>query len=314
MKFKGHESFPLRKGWIFKGLKGIKNNIVNESLELIPDEKELSDLFLRSNATDILGVGANMVKSIRYYLKALGLTQEQRIKNKLYAYLTPYGSFIEEYDPYLRNMESIVLLHWLIASNIEYATSFYVLFNNLAISEFNKDDFTLAVNNFTALHDYERQKSSVIDDDFNCLVNCYCSRGDEEDPENNFASPLSKLGLLTRLRNGYYAKASFKITDVNSIFWLALINLMHKNEKEIQIEQVLSKNGSLGKTFNLSRLQVMKIIEELHNANLIKLIRTSSLDVFKNVDESVFFSETEGLRLLQQCYKNVKHGEFKRES
>lgn len=63
MKFRAHESFFIRKGWLYKGLRNIK---------------ELPELFSSKNInpSDVLGIGTNMVRSLRYWLRVTGLTKE----------------------------------------------------------------------------------------------------------------------------------------------------------------------------------------------------------------------------------------------
>ncbi len=51
MRFGGHETFPVREGWLHKGLK----LVVEEPEKLIGE-----------HVADWLGVGRNMAKSIRY--------------------------------------------------------------------------------------------------------------------------------------------------------------------------------------------------------------------------------------------------------
>ena len=58
MLLAAHESFHLRQGWLRKGLRGIE---------------EHPDLFVREDASDLLGVGRNMVSAIRYWLLAARL-------------------------------------------------------------------------------------------------------------------------------------------------------------------------------------------------------------------------------------------------
>ena len=53
MKFRGHETFFIRKGWLYKGM----NNIVRE-----PGVFQGA----AGNPMDVLGIGANMVKALRY--------------------------------------------------------------------------------------------------------------------------------------------------------------------------------------------------------------------------------------------------------
>ena len=53
--FGRHESFALRYSWLTKGFKSLQQN---------------SNVFVDDDATVTLGVGKNMVSSIRYWLRA----------------------------------------------------------------------------------------------------------------------------------------------------------------------------------------------------------------------------------------------------
>ena len=50
MKFRAHDTFFIRKGWLSKGMKAVQ---------------ECPDLFVskKENPMDVLGIGANMVKN-----------------------------------------------------------------------------------------------------------------------------------------------------------------------------------------------------------------------------------------------------------
>ena len=61
MKFRAHETFFIRKGWITKGLKN-----VDIKADVFTDKKV--------SPTDTLGIGTNMCKSLRYWLQVLDLT------------------------------------------------------------------------------------------------------------------------------------------------------------------------------------------------------------------------------------------------
>ena len=63
MKFRAHDTFFIRKGWLNKGMK-----YVNFKPDVFVDKEE--------NPMDVLGIGSNMVKALRYWLQAVGLTQE----------------------------------------------------------------------------------------------------------------------------------------------------------------------------------------------------------------------------------------------
>jgi len=87
MKFRGHETFFIRKGWLYKGM----SNVVQE-----PGVFQGA----AGNPMDVLGIGANMVKALRYWLTATKLTEEPRSGKKRQD-LTEIGQVIFDNDAYL---------------------------------------------------------------------------------------------------------------------------------------------------------------------------------------------------------------------
>lgn len=88
MKFSGHETFPVREGWLHKGMK------------LLSEEPEQ---FLNEEVADLLGVGRNMAKAIRHWLLVTGLASatgnELRGRASL-LHLTELGQLVWAHDPY----------------------------------------------------------------------------------------------------------------------------------------------------------------------------------------------------------------------
>lgn len=64
MKFRAHDTFFIRKGWLSKGMKCVKAK---------------NDVFVskEENPMDVLGIGSNMVKALRYWLQTVELTVDQ---------------------------------------------------------------------------------------------------------------------------------------------------------------------------------------------------------------------------------------------
>ena len=99
MKFRAHETFFIRKGWLYKGIRGVDANA-----GVFIDKKE--------NPMDILGMGSNMVKSLRYWMQATGLTVEEAYKGKARLQkLTPLGEIIKNHDPYMEELGTLCLVH-----------------------------------------------------------------------------------------------------------------------------------------------------------------------------------------------------------
>ncbi len=108
--FSGHESFACKTLWLKKGYDFIKDGYNFN----VPD------------AVVHLGVGKNMVSSIRYWMKAFGMTCNDRLTNIARQLLdTETG-----YDPYLEDLGTLWLLHYLLVSAKE-ATLYHLLFTRL---------------------------------------------------------------------------------------------------------------------------------------------------------------------------------------
>ena len=105
-KFSGHETFPVRFGWLKKCYDAV--------------HAEASNPFKDENAISKFGVGKNMVVSMQYWAEATDTIKLQKFTDedgKKTAKLVPglLGKSIlsgDGFDPYLENPSSIWLLHW----------------------------------------------------------------------------------------------------------------------------------------------------------------------------------------------------------
>ena len=127
IRLKGHEKFHLREGWITKGLFGVQNN---------------PRIFTGNDGSEQLGVGTNMVKSIKYWMLAMGLISEDQRNG---AILTPMGSLIASYDAYVEDYFTLWLLHSHIAKNEYRSIVWYLFFNKCDVDEFTKEEIYAVV-------------------------------------------------------------------------------------------------------------------------------------------------------------------------
>lgn len=270
-RIKGHESFYIREGWLRKGIKNIEK-----------DPKFFSNEY----ATDILGVGSNMVKSIRYWLQVTGLTRENVVKGgKREQCLTEdFGSLINLYDPYFEDIFTLWLIHYKIATNSQLCTTWYLFFNQFKAEEFTKDDMfesiKILLNKFT--YDATYSEKSLYDD-CNCLVRTYFIDKDEErNPEENNVCILTELGLMDSFKatNGkvYYTKKmpSIEKLDKLLILYIILDNLKERNN--ISINELENDECNVGKIFNLDRNLLNQYLDLLKGEGYIEINRTAGLD------------------------------------
>lgn len=275
MKYRGHESFYIRKNWLSKGILAIKNECT-----IFNKEKYF--------AMDELGVGKNMVQSIKYWLKACCITEDKRENKKNFIQLTPFGKIIEENDVYIQETGTQWLIQYQLAKNKNDATSWYFFFNEFNFQEFTKEDFIVSLQSFDRMQDDKGKKDTSIssfESDFECLIGTYTSRYRNQtkkiDPEENMECPLAELGLIELFNptKKNYRKVIPPKQNIPSLIVLSVLIASSNNKKEISLSDIQNKPCNVGRIFNLDTITLMDILTDLENKDYIHIIRTAGLDV-----------------------------------
>ena len=279
MKFRAHDTFFIRKGWLYKGMK----NVVRDRTVFMGDN---------GNPMDILGIGANMVKSLRYWLQAVGLTAEPNLGKK-YQTLTPFGEIVYENDRYIEEIGTLYLLHYKLATNEADATAWYYFFNEFSRNEFNRDDFVKQLNTYILLNELEVSERS-LDHDFNCIINTYVPRiksnPGKVHPESNIDCPLGELSLvdIANKKAKTYKKSVPKLDSIHPLVVLAVIIDQAKGEKQIKISSIQNDKCNAGKVFNLDIITLTSLLNKIEHMGYIKVVRTAGLDVI-DIEKTIDF-------------------------
>ncbi len=103
--FGRHETFPLRYGWLTKGV------------EVVGKYKDIFHEREHGNAMTKLGIGRNMVNALYYWLQVTGLVKFEGGVGEV----SELGNALlgKDGDPYLEDEATLWIVHWLIASNAE---------------------------------------------------------------------------------------------------------------------------------------------------------------------------------------------------
>ena len=256
-KIKGHEKFVLRDGWLTKGLMAVNQN---------------PKIFSGDRGADVLGVGTNMVKAIRYYMQAFDLINENPQKGAL---LTAEARLIAEGDPYIEDYFTLCLLHLKIARNKEKATVWYLVFNQKELTEFKKEELLEYLKQELFVMTGKEFPEGSIKDDIDVLLNMYGKYDVSSDPEDKLHCPLANLGLVS-IENDTYIK---KQPDMNKIpldIVLYIVSLLLGNQESISIEEVSS---CLETVFNVPWVQTNEMLDILDREEIIRVDRTAGLDV-----------------------------------
>lgn len=265
-RFKGHETFFFREGWLSKALFEINAN-------------KNKELFLGNNGIAKLGVGSNMVKSIKYWMITSGLLH---YKNKNYE-LTTLGEIIALKDVYLEDIFSLWIIHINIVRNYENATTWNLFFNNFRGEVFDSNDVKSVLEDYLNVNEIKYSNKS-LDVDVNVLLNMYSKKNEYIDPEENFSCPLAQLGLLKYSRKKYQ-KMIPELNDINEllVMYTILLLIEDKNidskQRYISITDLENMKNSLSYIFNFNRIIINEYLEQLSNIGLIRLEKTAGLDM-----------------------------------
>ena len=281
MKFRAHDTFFIRKGWLSKGMKYVNNK---------PDVFVAKD----ENPMDVLGIGANMVKALRYWLQAVGLTVEPSSGKRIQCF-TELGNSVFAHDRYIEEMGTLYLLHYQLASNKEEATAWYFFFNEFNMSEFSRDDFVEFLQRKIRMDEDEISVAiRSLNDDFSCIINTYLPRyktnPNRVDPESNIDCPFGELGLVDVLskEKKTYRKSIPAVNSINPWIALAVIVDQAGEEHEISLNELLTAPCNIGKTFNLDAITMLDVLYQVERIGKIKINRTAGLDVIRILEDLTF--------------------------
>ncbi len=281
MPFAKHETFYIREGWLFKGMAAVK---------LAEKESQPFSVFLDANAPENLGIGQNMVKSLRFWLQATGLIEEKQVERQRVPRFTSFGNLLWEYDRYLEDNATIWLLHYHLACSQEHATTWYWFFNHFAPSIFDESTcldalHTWVVGNFSD----QEIASSSLKRDLDCLLQTYLPSKTSHTPEELTESPFSRLGILSRIDDGRQRKYRMERLASNNFHPLVLLYVLIDRQKkarngaeQVGLSDVLRESMNAGRVFGLTTTGLADLLAELNKSYQdlsVHFIRTAGLDI-----------------------------------
>ena len=257
--FGRHETFILRYSWLTKGYQAIQNNPL---------------IFSDDNATVELGVGKNMVSSIKYWLQAVKLI---KVRKEGGYESTKLGEKIfgdNGYDPYLEDEGTIWLIHWLLSSNPDLATGWFWFFNNFHKQEFSSEEVASSLVDFATQNITTKVSKTTLRNDAKTVLRMYgrSKNNSKGIVEEALDSPLSSLGLVSQSLVGKTFKSQQgerKNLPIN-IFGYAVLEYMQALKlNQAPIEELMYSKvwvASPGAVFRLSENSLITKLEELSQA------------------------------------------------
>lgn len=240
--FSGHESFACKSLWLKKGYDFIVHG----------------HNFNAPEAVIHLGVGKNMVSSIRYWLKVCNIYSDGKI--------TFLGNYLfnddNGKDPYLEDLATLWLLHFNLVFNAQ--ASIYRIF----FCEFQRERARFTKDQFTSYIKYklinEGQKSSynenTVKKDIDVLIHNYALPRKPQSNED-FSALFIDLDLLRINEDGkeYYFNTEGKRKVPMQIFLYALTKLKEKEDDNTLPYDDIRHN--IGMTFCMTDAEIIEMLK-----------------------------------------------------
>jgi len=280
VSFSGHETFTLRHGWLKKAVDGIRAN---------------PRLFADEDAMVGLGVGKNMVRSIRHWALATDTLAELPSTRGSELCSTHFGELIfgaQGRDPFLEDLNTLWLLHWKLTTNERRSTGWCWMFNLLRTDEFTRDSLFELFQAELKRRNIAGPSPSSLGRDIDCAVRTYLgTRAKAGLLEENLECPLVELQLITADPEGVLLRFNRapKPTVSDEVFLYCLLEFWdwRTTGDTLSFSDIAFQTRSPGAIFKLDE-----------NSTASRLERLEQLTAGKYI-----YDETSGLK---QVYRRTK--------
>lgn len=280
-RLSGHETFPLRYGWLKKAFDAVEDS---------PGTASAKSVFLADDAIARFGVGKNMVSSIRHWANVTGVLDEAALLDGPAS--TPLGKMLfgeGGLDPYFEHPATAWLIHWQLAGRPQ-KTTWYWAFNYCPSTFFDREQLASGLLRLAGDRGWPRAAPTTIKADVACFIRTYVSMSPsgKASHEDVLESPLPELGLVKPVgkRDGFRFVRGNKPSLGNGVFCYAVTDFwMHFSAaRTLSFEAIAHEPGSPGRVF---------LLDENSVADRLVQLEESTNGLYR-------WSETAGLKQLER--------------
>jgi hypothetical protein len=246
--FSGHESFQCRQFWLKKGFDYV---IKGKS-------------FNAEDAVVELGVGKNMVSSIRFWMRAFNLISTNDVPTDFAVKLLADDGF----DPYLEDEASLWLLHYQLIKKA-FASTYFFIFNELRKEkiEFTKETYKTFIKRVTESEKLAPISDKTLLEDFSVFTKMYVrSDAQSKDIEDSFSGLLTELDLVKAFSKEdlhfYFIENSERSEIPEDVILYAILD-SETFEASINLGSIEMNPNSVGSIFAINRPGLLNKIESL---------------------------------------------------
>ena len=302
-QFSGHETFPLRYGWLKKA-----HDRVSETEQ----EDNNKALCWGDDAIARFGVGKNMVASMRHWANVAGIIEEPSGGNQVVT--TGLGKILfgeHGLDPYLEHPTSLWLIHWKLATEWKRKTTWCWAFNYYSAVTFDRDQLIKRLERLAKDQGWHRVAYATVKNDVACFVRTYAAQptSAKAGRDDSIESPLTELGLIKPVskRDEFRFVRGQKSTLGDGAFVYALLEfwLEFSSASTLSFEAIAHEPGSPGRVFLLDENDVADRLSNIDGITdgALRWSETAGLkQVVRNSDFAL--NSNHALRFIRSDYAN----------
>ena len=263
--FSGHESFACRYGWLPK-----LHEAVCADPELFADDER---------AMAELGLGKNMVRSIRFWGDAFGLTRAVGRRLERTALAARLLDQERGRDPYLEDAGSLWRLHWVVTARAALG-AWCVAFLDLRDSEVARDRLVESVRARAAVRARGPTTAGTAAAHVDVMLRTYdAARPRGGVLEDGLGSPFQELGILEMVDMGGTPTVRFRRGPKAGLDAAAFAFALHDfwrtagaSDRTLPLRSVMLDRLSPGVVFRLDERTGYRLVTELCGASGGRLV------------------------------------------
>lgn len=270
LSFSGHDTFICKQPWLKKGYDFIVNG----------------HSFSNESAVIELGVGKNMVSSIKYWLKSFGIIDDKET-------VTDFAKYVFDdngKDPYIEDIGTIWLLHYNLVKT-KKASIYNLIFNEFIKerTEYPKENVYKFIMRICEESNFKISEKTLTTD-LNVFIRNYFNKGSVTNSYEEMAGVLSEINLINYTT---FRGIDEKISEIiifnkegkedipEHIILFAILDYIN-NRNSVNISELTRRDNSPGKIFLLNSDYLIE-----------------KIDLLKNNFPEIIFSQTAGNQVLQ---------------
>ena len=126
----------------------------------------------------------------------------------------------------------------------------------------------------------ESINENTLDNDINIVLSMYAKEKKIDNIEETYISPLINLKLIKKIDSNNYKKISDNTKFLSPyLVYFSILNCMKQDEEGINLNDLINRDNSPSKAFNLSRDQINMYVDVLKKKGLLKFESTAGLNM-----------------------------------